>query len=142
MTQTIARTSAIALGLAAFVSLSPLAARADASGAPTPNTPAASIAAKPSLSEPATTPTWAEAGPNGPAVAQQSATRHYPRDRHARRYAWRNERARYRYSSDHPVASAATGVADGVADLGSIAAYPFYCFPNYGSCSVHVPYRF
>ena len=44
--------------------------------------------------------------------------------------------------SDNPVATAATGVAGGVADLGSIAAYPFYCFPNYGSCSVRVPYRY
>jgi hypothetical protein len=33
-------------------------------------------------------------------------------------------------------------VVGGVADLGSIAAYPFYCFPNYDSCSVRVPYRF
>jgi hypothetical protein len=33
-------------------------------------------------------------------------------------------------------------MAGGVADLGSIAAYPFYCFPRYGSCSVRVPYRF
>jgi hypothetical protein len=28
-------------------------------------------------------------------------------------------------------------VVGGVADLGSIAAYPVYCFPNYGSCPVH-----
>ena len=34
------------------------------------------------------------------------------------------------------------GVAGGAADLGSVAAYPFYCFPNYGSCPVRVPYRF
>jgi len=36
----------------------------------------------------------------------------------------------------------AIGVAGGAADLGSVAAYPFYCFPNYGSCSVRVPYRY
>jgi hypothetical protein len=29
-----------------------------------------------------------------------------------------------------------TGLVGGVADLGSIAAYPIYCFPNYGSCPV------
>jgi hypothetical protein len=40
------------------------------------------------------------------------------------------------------VASAATGVAGGIADLGSIAAHPFYSFPDYGSCRVRVPYRF
>jgi hypothetical protein len=142
MTHTLARTSAIALGLAAFVSFSPLAARADTSATPAPNTPAASSAAKPSLSEPAPTPGWAEAGPNGPTAAQRSAMRHYPRYRYARRYTWRNGRRYYRYYSRNPVASAATGVADGVADLGSIAAYPFYCFPDYGSCSVRVPYRF
>jgi hypothetical protein len=68
--------------------------------------------------------------------------RHHPRYRYARHYAWRNGRRYYRYYSDNPVASAATGVADGVADLGSIAAYPFYCFPDYGSCSVRVPYRY
>jgi hypothetical protein len=34
------------------------------------------------------------------------------------------------------------GVAGGVADLGSIAAYPFYCFPDYGACRVRVPYRY
>ena len=42
----------------------------------------------------------------------------------------------------NPLADAATGVVGGVADLGSVAAYPFYCFPNYGSCSVRVPYRY
>ena len=64
--------------------------------------------------------------------------RHYP-SHYARHYAWRNG---HRYYSDNPVASAATGVAGGIADLGSIAVYPFYCFPNYGSCSVRVPYRY
>ena len=64
--------------------------------------------------------------------------RHYPRHS-ARHYVWRSGR---RYYSDNPAATAATGVAGGVADLGSIAAYPFYCFPNYGSCSVRVPYRY
>jgi hypothetical protein len=38
---------------------------------------------------------------------------------------------------NNPVAAAATGVVGGVADLGSLAAYPIYCFPRYGSCPVH-----
>jgi hypothetical protein len=71
-------------------------------------------------------------------VAQQPAGRHHPRH-YARHYAWWNGR---RYYGNNRVASAATGVVGGAADLGSIAAYPFYCFPNYGSCSVRVPYRF
>lgn len=153
MTHNIARTSAIALGMAAFVSLSPLSARADTpagsnpapassatapSTAPTPPARPASTASAPSLSEPATTPGWAEAGPHGPTVAQQNGARRYPH-RYARHYAWRSGHRDYRAN---PVATAATGMAGGVADLGSIAAYPFYCFPNYGSCSVRVPYRF
>jgi hypothetical protein len=130
MTRSVPRISMIALGVATFVLSSPLsAARADtpALGAPAP-----------SLAEPAPTPGWAESGPGGPTVAQRPAVRHYPRH-YARHYAWRNG---HRYYSDNPVASAATGVAGGIADLGSIAAYPFYCFPNYGSCSVRVPYRY
>ena len=145
MTRSISQISAIALGVAALVSLSPLSmARADppatpTSSAPTPApapspTPTPSAAA-PSLSEPAPTPAWAEAGPPGTTVAQHPAVRHYAH----RHYAYRNG---HRYYSDNPVATAATGVAGGVADLGSIAAYPFYCFPNYGSCSVRVPYRY
>ncbi len=120
MTHSIPRTSAIALSVAALVSLSPLsAARADSS------------------TEPAPTPPWAESGPGGPTVAQHPAIRHYGHGH----YAYRRYGHRY-YYSDNPVATAATGVAGGVADLGSIAAYPFYCFPNYGSCSVRVPYRY
>ena len=140
MTHSIARTSAIALGMAALVSLSPLSASADTSAAPaaTPTPAPASSAAAPSLSEPAPTPGWAESGPGGPTVAQRSAVRHYPHH-YVHHYAWRNG---HRYYSDNPVASAATGVAGGIADLGSIAAYPFYCFPDYGSCRVRVPYRF
>lgn len=156
MTHNIARTSAIALGVAAFVSFSPFSARADAPAASNP-APASTAAAPstapparpasmapaptvsaPSLSEPATTPGWAEAGPHGPTVAQQNGARRYPHH-YARHYAWRSG---HRYYRANPVATAATGVAGGVADLGSIAAYPFYCFPNYGSCSVRVPYRY
>lgn len=126
MTRCIARASAIALGVAAFVSLSALSARADDTSAPG--------AATPSLAEPSPTPSWAQSGPVGPAVSQHPASR-----RHARHYARHYGR---RYYSDNPVADAATGVVGGVADLGSIAAYPFYCFPDYGSCPVRVPYRF
>jgi hypothetical protein len=144
MTHSVSRASAIALGVAAFVSLSSLsAARADSSTepAPTPSAPAAatpapaSTAAAPSLNEPAPTPGWAESGPGGTTVAQHPSVRHYAH----RHYAYRSG---HRYYSDNPVRTAATGVAGGFADLGSIAAYPFYCFPNYGSCSVRVPYRY
>ena len=143
MTRSVPQISAIALGVAALVSLSPLSmARADppatpASSAPTPApSPApAPSAAAPSLSEPAPTPAWAESRPTGTTGAQHAAVRHYTH----RHYAYRNG---HRYYSDNPVATTATGVAGGVADLGSIAAYPFYCFPNYGSCSVRVPYRY
>ena len=71
--------------------------------------------------------------PNNSTAAHHPGARHY-----TRHYAARNV---HRYDGN-PVTTAATGVAGGVADLGSIAAYPFYCFPNYGSCSVRVPYRF
>ena len=150
MTYSVPRTSALAFGAAALVSLSALsAARADSSSepAPTPSvtapahpssapTPApTSSAAAPSLSEPAPTPGWAESGPQGTTAAQHPAVRRYAH----RHYAYGNGR---RYYHGNPVARAATGVAGGVADLGSIAAYPFYCFPNYGSCRVRVPYRY
>ena len=39
-----------------------------------------------------------------------------------------------------PFGAAANVVVGGVADLGSIAAYPFYCFPRYGSCPFYRPY--
>jgi len=142
MTRTVSQASALALGVAAFISLSPLSiAFADPSAepAPTPSAPArvpsltpTMTTAAPSLSEPSPTPGWAEAGPHG-TMAQHTGARHIQRH-----YAYRNGN---RYEGN-PVRTAATGVAGGVADLGSIAAYPFYCFPNYGSCSVKVPYRF
>ena len=143
MTYSISRASAAALGLAAFVSLSTLsAARAESSTEPAP-TPIAPVtaqtyattttAATPSLNEPAPTPGWSEAGPKNSTRAHHPGARHY-----TRHYAARNV---HRYDGN-PVTTAATHVAGGVADLGSIAAYPFYCFPNYGSCSVRVPYRF
>ena len=147
MTCSVPRTSAIALSVAALVSLSALsAARADSASEPAPApgvtmpahppsaaTPATTTSAvPPSLNEPSPTPARAESGPHR-AVAQNSPIRHSARHR----YAYRSERR-----SDNPVAMVAMGVAGGAADLGSVAAYPFYCFPNYGSCSVRVPYRY
>jgi len=65
--------------------------------------------------------------------------RHYARH-YVRHYAWRNGH-RYIYYGNNPVAAGTAGVVGGLADLGSVAAYPFYCFPNYGSCPVYRPYR-
>ena len=148
MTYSVPRSSALAFGVAALVSLSALStARADSSSEPAP-TPSVTLpahptsapvpapmssAAAPSLNEPAPTPSWSESGSHRTTVAQNSAVR---RTAH-RHYAYRIERR-----SDNPVATVAMGVAGGAADLGSVAAYPFYCFPNYGSCSVRVPYRY
>jgi hypothetical protein len=146
MTYSVPRTSALACGVAALVSLSTLSvARADPASQPaaTPSvtmpahppsapTPAPISSAAPSLSEPAPTPAWAESGSHGP-VAQNSSVRHSAH----RHYAYRNDRR-----GDNPVATVAMRVAGGAADLGSVAAYPFYCFPNYGSCAVRVPYRY
>ena len=148
MTYSVPRTSTIAFGVAALVSLSAFsAANADSASepAPTPSmtapahptsapTPAPmTTAAAPSLNEPAPTPAWAESAPHGTTAAQNPSV-HRSAHRH---YAYRNERR-----SDNPVATVAMGVAGGAADLGSVVAYPFYCFPNYGSCSVRVPYRY
>jgi hypothetical protein len=106
-------------------------------------TPATSPA-KPSLAEPATTPGWAEAGPKRGAGKRMEVRR--PTHVYARRYG-PHEMRHYARRSEHgypplgyvryennPVATATRGVVDGVADLGSIAAYPVYCFPDYGSC--------
>jgi hypothetical protein len=148
MTHGALRVSAIALGAAAFVSLSPLStasaqtptpsgATSTQSGASSTPSGAATMPgeATPSLSEPAPTPGWAEAGPQG----VQQPVRHHYAHRYIRHYAWRNGH-RYVYYNNNPVASTATGVVGGLADLGSLAAYPFYCFPRYGSCPVYWPY--
>ena len=93
---------------------------------------------RPRSSEPSPTPAWAESGPastgNATAIIHQRARGH------VRHVVYRNH---YRYvrSGDNFVADTANGVVGGVADLGSMAAYPFYCFPDYGSCSVRLPYR-
>ena len=146
MTHGALHVSAIALGMAAFVSISPLStARADSS---------APSEATPSLSEPASTPSVATS-PSGSASTPSGAAgswptppqrpshiyvRHYAHYDYTRRphYAWRSGH-RYRFDRN-PVAAATTGVVGGVADLGSLAAYPIYCFPRYGSCPVYLPY--
>ncbi len=148
MTHGALRVSAIALGVAAFVSLSPLstvsADTSTPSGVTSPQSGASSTPsgappttgdATPSLSEPAPTPGWAEAGPQDVQQPSRPYAHHY-----TRHYAWRNGH-RYAYYSNNPVASAATGVVGAVADLGSLAAYRIYCFPRYGSCPVYWPYR-
>jgi hypothetical protein len=141
MNTSVPRTSAIALGVAAAMSLCSLpAARADEPAHPPSlsapvTTPAPVSAAAPSLNEPAPTPGWAESGPGGKTLAQNPSVRHYAH----RHYAYGGG---HRDSSDNPVRTVAMGVAGGAADLGSVAAYPFYCFPNYGSCRVRVPYRY
>jgi hypothetical protein len=125
MTASVPRVSILALGVAAFVSSFPFSTvRA--------NTPPG--AATPSLSEPPTVDFWIESGPDESTVAQRPAAHHQARH-YVRHYAWRDGRR-------NPVAAVATGVAGSVADLGSLAAYPFYCFPNYRSCFVRRPYRF
>jgi hypothetical protein len=58
---------------------------------------------------------------------------HEPPHYATRHYAWRHE-PRYAPRSENPVAAAANGAVGAMADLGSIAAYPIYCFPDYGSC--------
>ena len=121
-----------ARGLSAEPAPTPsMTAPAHPTSAPTPAP--TTTAAAPSLNEPAPTPAWAESAPHGTTAAQNPSV-HRSAHRH---YAYRNERR-----SDNPVATVAMGVAGGAADLGSVAAYPFYCFPNYGSCSVRVPYRY
>jgi hypothetical protein len=60
-----------------------------------------------------------------------------------RYYSNHDTRYAHHYRSAHshnPVAALVAGVFGGVADLGSLAAYPVYCFPRYGSCRVLFPY--
>ena len=120
----------IALGAAALIGLPLSAAYADTPAPAGPNAP--------SLAEPAPTPASAEAGPaaerNG-AVARQ----HRYRTR-ARHVVYRHEPS-YARAGGNVLADTAHGVIGGVEDLGSVAAYPVYCFPNYGSCRVRLPYR-
>jgi hypothetical protein len=139
MTHGALHVSAIALGVAAFVSILPLStASAD---------PPAPDAATPSTAEPAPTPSLAaspcgatasapdEAADSGPMPPERPS--HIDGGHYARHYARNGHR--HAYGRD-PVRAAANGVVGTVADLGSIAAYPFYCFPRYGSCPFYRPY--
>ena len=137
MTGSVLRVSFAALGVAALVSSFPFSAvRADT----TPTSSVADTTPTSSVGEPATTlEFWVESGPDEATVVQRPATRYHARH-YAHHYAWRAER-RYPHTNNL-VAAAATGVARGVADLGLLAAYPFYCFPNYHSCAVRRVYRF
>ena len=167
MTHGVLHVSAIALGMAAFVSISPLSAASTDSSAPSGAASATSGAtsapdrtaptpseATPSLSEPAPTPSVATS-PSGSASTPSGAAgswpmppqrpsdtyvrhyAHYDYTRHPH-YAWRSGH-RYRFDRN-PVAAATTRVVGSMADLGSLAAYPIYCFPRYGSCPVYLPY--
>ena len=91
----------------------------------------------PSLSEPAPTPGWAEAGPK-PSRHHYAYRPHYIW-RNGQEYVWNGRHYVNRYGN--PVTTAAAGAVGGVADLGAIAAYPIYCFPYYGSCRVRYPYH-
>ncbi|HEY1452205.1 MAG TPA: hypothetical protein VGF57_01975 [Roseiarcus sp.] len=73
--------------------------------------------------------------PSRAALTERRDTRHYAHH-YTRHYAWRNGHRYVAYGAN-PVRAVANGVVDGVADLGSIATYPIYCFPNYGSCPMH-----
>ena len=135
MTHSVIRMSAITLGVAALVSLTPLSAvRADMSAASgttsaTGGAPSTGNAAASTGSE---TPTVQP--PSRPNV--RHSAHHYARhyvSRHGHRYV----RYGYRHNS---LEAGATAVAGGIADLGSVAAYPIYCFPNYGSCPIYLPY--
>lgn len=94
----------------------------------------APAADQPSLNEPAPTPGWAIGGPSD-AAKMMPPTRHHAGKRQAA------ESHRAVRQSGNPFADAARGVVGGVANLGSVAAYPVYCFPNYGSCRVRTPYQ-
>ena len=123
--------SAIALGMAALVSFPLSAAYAETAASAGPN-------ATPSLSEPATTSGWAE---SGPASTGAAAATHHQRARVPVRHVVYRNHYRYVRSGSDFVADTANGIVGSVADLGSMAAYPIYCFPDYGSCSVRLPYR-
>ena len=67
------------------------------------------------------------------------ATTHAYVRRYANHYSYHSRRYETGYGRN-PMAAAVRGVFGGVADLGSLAAYPVYCFPHYGRCHVFVPY--
>ena len=76
---------------------------------------------------------------SGTMKASKGATAHASVRRYADLYAYHSRRYGTAYGRN-PLAAAVRGVFGGVADLGSLAAYPVYCFPHYGRCHVFVPY--
>jgi hypothetical protein len=71
--------------------------------------------------------------------APKGATAHASVRRYANHYTYHSRHYGTAYGRN-PVAAVVRGVFGGVADLGSLAAYPVYCFPRYGRCRVFVPY--
>ena len=76
---------------------------------------------------------------SGTTKAPKGATNHASVRRYANHYTYNSRRYGTAYGRN-PVAAVVRGVFGGVADLGSLAAYPVYCFPHYGRCHVFVPY--
>jgi LTXXQ motif family protein len=76
---------------------------------------------------------------SGTMKAPKGATAHASVRRYANHYTYHSRHYGTAYGRN-PVAAAVRGVFGGVADLGSLAAYPVYCFPHYGRCHVFVPY--
>jgi hypothetical protein len=71
-----------------------------------------------------------------------TAVQHYA---HASVRYYAHDHSRYAHPyrsaySHNPVAAVVAGVLRSAADLGSLAAYPVYCFPRYRSCRVFLPY--
>ncbi len=123
------RGSAIALGVAAFVSMAALSqAHADVAAAP-----ATVSASQPSLDEPAPTPGWAEAGPQSgsdTAAAEGSTTQvPTPAQRPTTQRYVAHHPYRYAHRYNNPVVGAARGVVGGVADLGAAVTYPAILLP-------------
>jgi hypothetical protein len=127
--------------------------------APTPTTPAA-IGATSAPTGMESRPSGATAEPSGPTAAPsgtvsghgatasatsgttkaaKGATNHASVRHYANHYTYNSRRYGTAYGRN-PVAVVVRGVFGGVADLGSLAAYPVYCFPHYGRCHVFVPY--
>jgi hypothetical protein len=71
--------------------------------------------------------------------APKGATAHASVRRYANHYTYHSRQYGTAYGRN-PVAAVVRGVFGSVADLGSLAAYPVYCFPHYSRCRVFVPY--
>jgi hypothetical protein len=116
-----------------------------ATSAPTPTTPAA-IGATSSPTGVESRPSGTVSGhgatvsaTSGTAKAPKGATNHASVRHYANHYTYNSHRYGTAYGRN-PFAAVVRGVFGGVADLGSLAAFPVYCFPHYGRCHVFVPY--